>query len=112
MRYLLQSAGVGDGPFQGYHVEVMASVVEQIESSLAIVQRTLDQLTSRGHDEAAFDLAKAQYSASIRSSWPGNLGILSHHLMRVAEDTTHHFGPAERHEIAEAARTLRDLCNQ
>ncbi len=90
----------------------MGSAAEQIQSSLDTVQRTLDLLTSRGHHEQAFDLARAQFSASLRSSWPGNLGALSQRLLLVAEDKSLDLASDERSEIAQAALILRDLCNQ
>jgi hypothetical protein len=95
-----------------YDRGVMSTIVEQIESCLATVQRTLDLLSSRGRHEAAYDLARAHYAASIRSTWPSNLAGLSDELARIAGDMQLELTVEERREIELAARTLRGICNQ
>jgi hypothetical protein len=80
-----------------------------IEAALATVQRTLDQLQEKGHHEAAFKLARLQYAASIRASWPGNLLPLAGALESVAGDSALSFSEADRAKIREASATLRDL---
>ena len=51
----------------------MPDTFAEIQACLTTVQNTIDALNERGDNQAAFDLARAQYSASIRTSWPGNL---------------------------------------
>jgi transcriptional regulator of acetoin/glycerol metabolism len=79
----------------------------EIEAALATVQSTLDQLTQRGHDEAAFELARAQYSASIRSSWPGNLSSLVGVLEKILANGTLKLTEEERARLARAADAFR-----
>jgi hypothetical protein len=81
--------------------------LSDIEAALATVQRTLDRLTTLGRDEAAFAVARAQFSASIRSSWPGNLSTLVTSLEGVASDPTSGLSGAERADLALAIDTLR-----
>ncbi len=78
----------------------------EIEKALAAVQATLDRLTARGHDETAFELARAQFAASMRSSWPANLSTLVGALSRVVDDATLKLDDAERGELRESIATL------
>ena len=78
----------------------------EIETALAAVKATLDRLTSRGHDEAAFDLARAQFATSMRSSWPANLSTLVGALQRVVDDASLKLDDAERGELRGAVATL------
>jgi ferric-dicitrate binding protein FerR (iron transport regulator) len=80
-----------------------------IEAALATVQKTLDRLTAAGHDEAAFDLARAQFSASMRSSWPGNLSTLVGSLEAVAANATLKLTEEQRAELRTAIETLRQV---
>jgi hypothetical protein len=80
-----------------------------IEAALAAVQRTLDRLTALGENEAAFDLARAQYAASIRSSWPGNLGTLAGHLEKLCADTANKLGDGDRAELRRAIAVFREI---
>jgi len=81
----------------------------EIEAALATVQKTLDRLTALGHDQAAFDLARSQFAASIRSSWPGNLATLVGSLAKVADDATLRLSDAERANLRGAIETLRNV---
>lgn len=78
----------------------------EIESALAAVKRTLDRLTALGHDEQAFELARAQYAASLRSSWPGNLATLVASLERIARDAALALTADDRSEIERAIAVL------
>ena len=78
----------------------------EIEAALGVVQRTLDRLTALGHDEQAFQLAKAQFSASVRSSWPGNLSTLVGSLDALARDATLRLSDDDRSDIARAIGVL------
>lgn len=93
-------------------VRVMDSILAEIESALATVQRTLDALTARGQHEAAFDIARAQYVASIRASWPQNLGALVTALEAVESDTKVQLSDDERENVRRAVRTFRKAVGQ
>lgn len=81
----------------------------EVEVALAIVQRTLDKLTARGCDKAAFNLARAQYAASIRNSWPANLSGVAVALRKVADDPDVNLDEAERKDLASAADTFASV---
>ena len=80
-----------------------------IEAALASVQRTLDRLTAAGKDQAAFDLARAQFAASIRSSWPANLGVLAAQLEKLTSDATLDLGAEGRADLERAIRIFREI---
>lgn len=90
----------------------MQTTLAAIEEALAIVQQTLDILTSRKDDEAAFEVARAQYSASIRDSWPNNLSSLIDVLDKVRQDPTIKLEEAERVRVERAVTLLRGALNQ
>jgi hypothetical protein len=90
----------------------MSDTLAEVEQALATVQRVLDALTSRGDNEAAFDLAKAQYSASIRTSWPSNLSSLIRPLEAVGANTALKLTDQERTDVSEAVAILKRACNQ
>ena len=90
----------------------MQNTLAAIEKALSIVQQTLDILTSRGDDEAAFEVARAQYSASIRDSWPNNLSSLVKVLDKVHQNPASKLEDEERARVAEAIALLRDALNQ
>jgi len=90
----------------------MSDTLAEVEGALAVVQRVLDALTTRGNDQAAFDLAKAQYSASIRTSWPGNLSSLIRPLEAVGANDDLKLTPEERGDITHAVEVLRRVCDQ
>jgi hypothetical protein len=77
--------------------------ISEVEAALAAVQRTLDTLTARGCDREAFNLARAQYTASIRNSFPANLGAVAATLTKLAEDATIDLSPEERADLVRAA---------
>ena len=90
----------------------MNSILAEIELALGTVQQTLDTLTARGNHEAAFDIARAQYVASIRSSWPQNLGSLVKALDVVQADPQSKLTNEERAKVRAAAETLRRAVGQ
>jgi hypothetical protein len=90
----------------------MSDTLAELESALATVQRVLDALTTRGHDEAAFDLAKAQFSASIRTSWPSNLSSLIRPLEAVGANEALNLTAEERSAVGHAVEILRRACDQ
>jgi hypothetical protein len=90
----------------------MQTTLAAIEKALAIVQQTLDILTSRRDDEAAFDVARAQFSASIRDSWPNNLSSLITALEKVHQNPESKLDDEERARVAEAISLLRGALNQ
>lgn len=97
---------------KGIYSTPMQSTLAAIEKALAIVQQTLDLLTSRGADELAFEVARAQYSASIRDSWPTNLGALIKALERVHKSPDNKLDEQENARVGEAVLLLRDALNQ
>jgi len=90
----------------------ITDTTERIEACLLTVQKILDLLTARADHKTAFDLAKAQYAASVRTSWPANLVSLTDVLERVAGDDKVMLEPSERDEAREAVATLREIANQ
>jgi hypothetical protein len=90
----------------------MSETLAEVEQALATVQRVLDALTTRGDNEAAFDLAKAQYSASIRTSWPSNLSSLINPLESVGANPSLKLTDDERSEVTKAVEVLKRACNQ
>jgi hypothetical protein len=95
-----------------YHEALMEGTVAEIEEALATVKHVLDALTTRGNDEAAFDLAKAQYSASVRTSWPSNLSSLIRPLVAVGSNASMKLTDEERAAVRQAIAILKRACNQ
>jgi hypothetical protein len=89
----------------------MPDTLADIQACLLTVQRTIDALNERGDNQAAFDLAKAQYSASIRTSWPATLAGLATLLERVCADAGLKLTAEERQAAQDAAATLRASFN-
>jgi hypothetical protein len=88
-------------------LEVMGGDPQAIDEALAAVQRALDSLTARGQHEAAFQIAKAQFSASVRASWPGNLSAVASAIDRVLALPALALTDGERAELVHAADVLR-----
>src|SRR6266581_9047484 len=94
--YWVSSLALTDRDEQkGAIIGEMSDTLAEVEGALAVVQRVHDALTTRGNDQAAFDLAKAQYSASIRTSWPGNLSSLIRPLEAVGDNEELKLTPEE-----------------
>jgi hypothetical protein len=90
----------------------MTDPIARIEVCLTTVQRILDALSARADHEAAFEVAKAQYAASVRASWPAGLASLADVLVKVADDPARSLLSEERDAVHAAVITLRDICNQ
>src|SRR5262245_23398978 len=99
-------------PTKALSSSVMSDTLADVEFALATVRRVLDALTTRGDNEAAFDLAKAQFSASIRTSWPSNLSTLIRPLEAVGENQALKLTADERSDIRRAIDVLRRACDQ
>jgi hypothetical protein len=80
-----------------------------VEAALATLQRVLDDLTARGQHEAAFQLARAQFSASVRASWPANLSAVAHAIDHALGDPTVAIPAEDREELRRAADVLRSV---
>jgi hypothetical protein len=85
----------------------MSETLAAIEQALGTVQRTLDALTARGEHETAFKIAKAQFSASIRTSWPANLAPLLALLDGLAKAEGGPLTADERAALVKACAALR-----
>jgi hypothetical protein len=83
----------------------------EIDRAMAVVQRTLDLLLSRGQPTAAFEVARAQFRASVRASWPGNVGGVVRLLSDVERDATSKLDEAERAELRRALDVLRSVAH-
>jgi hypothetical protein len=83
--------------------------IQAIEEALATVQRVLDLLGAQGRNEEAFRLARAQFAASVRSSWPGNLSALVAQLEGLLTNAEVQFDATERAKLAAAIATLRGV---
>jgi hypothetical protein len=82
-----------------------------IDQALKTVQRTLDRLIARGQETTAFELARAQFRASVRASWPGNVSTLVGLLSKVEEDANSRLDEAERGELRAALDVLRNVAH-
>jgi hypothetical protein len=85
----------------------MPETLARIEVALQTVQTTLDALTARGQHAAAFKIAKAQFTASIRSSWPANLAPLLALLDELTSDASTALTQHEKTALARACADLR-----
>jgi hypothetical protein len=86
--------------------EIDVTGAVEIDRALDIVRKTLDRLLSRGQENAAFEVARAQFRASVRASWPGNLSSLAALLVEVERDTATRLDEAERAELRRALEVL------
>jgi hypothetical protein len=80
-----------------------------VEAALATVRRVLDGLTASGQHRPAFDIARAQFSASVRASWPSNLSAVAHAIDRALADTGVTIPQQDRQALEEAATVLRSV---
>jgi len=85
----------------------MGDAPDAADEALTVVHRILDRLTSRGDDAAAFEIARAQFSASVRASWPANLSMVAAAIDRALADTKLALSDDERRELRRAADVLR-----
>jgi hypothetical protein len=85
----------------------MSETLARIEAALKTVQSTLDALTARNEHETAFRIAKAQFSASLRSSWPANLAPLLALLNELVKEDSQKLTASEKISLAQACDALR-----
>jgi hypothetical protein len=78
-----------------------------VDEALSTVQRTLDRLTQQGQHDAAYEIARAQFSASMRASWPGNLSAVATAIDRALGAGKLPLTDDEREELRRAADVLR-----
>jgi hypothetical protein len=81
--------------------------VDVVGEALSKVQKMLDRLTGRGQHAAAFEIARAQFSASMRSSWPANLSAVAAAIDKALADEGAALTAEEREELRGAADVLR-----
>jgi hypothetical protein len=87
----------------------MRDAVEAVDQALNAVRVTLDRLTSRGASEPAFEIARAQFAASIRASWPANLSVVARAIDEALAVTTLALSDDEKAELRRAADVLREV---
>jgi hypothetical protein len=80
---------------------------DAIDGALAAVRRTLDRLTAKGLNEPAFEIARAQFAASIRASWPANLSQVATAIDIALSNSELTLPDEDREELRRAAQTLR-----
>lgn len=88
----------------------MNHVIEEIEVALKTVENTIDRLRALGHEDLAFGLARLQFSAAIRASWPGNLAPLTVELGKVADNTSLGLAPEDQARLISAVSVFRRIC--
>lgn len=87
----------------------MHQLIQEIEEALTTVEQTIDRLRKLGHEELAFNLARLQFSAAIRASWPGNLAPLTIELRKVAETPNLGFDAQEQARLDRAVAIFRRI---
>ncbi|MGA3120317.1 MAG: hypothetical protein ABSF69_06050 [Polyangiaceae bacterium] len=80
-----------------------------LDDALATVRRTLDRLTERGQNDAAFAIARAQFAASIRASWPANVSALARAIDDALANSSLALPAEEEAELRRAAAVLRGV---
>jgi hypothetical protein len=80
-----------------------------VDAALATLQRVLDDLTAQGQHEAAFQIARAQFAASVRASWPGNLSAIATAIDRALDDPSVAIPAGDRDDLRRAADVLRTV---
>jgi hypothetical protein len=85
----------------------MGDDLRAVDEALAVIRLTLDKLTARGAVGAAFEIARAQFAASIRASWPSNLSAIAGAIDRALADQELALSDAERAELRAAAEVVR-----
>jgi transcriptional regulator of acetoin/glycerol metabolism len=87
----------------------MVDGARPLDEALSTVQRMLDRLTQRGQHDAAFEIARAQFSASLRASWPGNLASIAKAIDAAIADGKLDLDEHEKAELQRAAEVLRSV---
>ena len=90
----------------------MADDPKAIDEALAVVSRTLDRLTARGQTDAAFDIARAHFSASVRASWPASLVGIAVAIDHALENTALALTETEADDLRGAAGVLRSVIHR
>jgi hypothetical protein len=80
-----------------------------IGEALSRVQALLDKLTAQGKHKEAFAIARAQFSASVRASWPPNLSAVAAAIDKALADAGDSLTDEDRAELRAAADTLRKV---
>jgi hypothetical protein len=80
-----------------------------VDAALAAVQRLLDDLTARGQHEVAYDIARAQFAASVRASFPANLSAVATALERALANAALGIPEEQREELRRVADALRSV---
>ena len=80
-----------------------------VDEALGVVQRMLDRLTQRGQHDAAFEIARAQFAASMRASWPANLSSIAKAIDAALAEGKLDLDEKERSELRRAAELLRTV---
>jgi hypothetical protein len=82
---------------------------EAIGEALSRVQALLDKLTAQGKHQEAFAIARAQFSASVRASWPANLSAVATAIEKAVADAGDSLSEEDLAELRGAAETLRKV---
>jgi hypothetical protein len=80
-----------------------------IDRALAAVKRALDRLSEQAHHEEAFEIARAQFVASVRSSFPANLAAVGAAIDRALSKGDLSLTDDERAQLQSAAALLRSV---
>ena len=91
--------------------EIDVSTALAIDRALAVVEQTLDRLVERGQETTAFEVARAQFRARVRASWPGNMSGVVGLLTEVERDPKSKLDEAERAQLRAALELLRSITN-
>jgi hypothetical protein len=82
---------------------------QEVDAALAVVQRLLDDLTACGQHEVAYEIARAQFAASVRASWPANLSAVADAIDRAVAQPELAISDDQREELRHAADALRSV---
>lgn len=85
----------------------MGGDLRAVDGALAVIRLSLDRLTARGAVGPAFDIARAQFAASIRASWPTNLSAIASAIDRALAEEELALSDNERAELRAAADVVR-----
>jgi hypothetical protein len=87
----------------------MVGDIDVVSQALGRVQALLDKLTASGRHATAFEIARAQFSASMRASWPSNLVAIASAIDKAIETAGDAITDDERRELESAAASLRSV---
>jgi ABC-type transporter Mla subunit MlaD len=87
----------------------MGGETDAVGQALTRVQKLLDRLTAEGRHKEAFAIARAQFAASVRASWPANLSAVAAAIDKALADAGDSLSEADRAELRSAAETLRKV---